>query len=201
MCISRRHPRALDTGFDPDVGIFVGGTGVLAAAGTTLLRPSDIGLRQGDVLDGGIISLTADRGSISLQAGSVLDVAGTAAVLDLPGAAGVTGDSALVARTVASRGGEISLLAPEGMTLDGLLRGASGASGGSGAQRPEGGSLAIGVSRLRGWNPGTDPAQIASYPTTPRQIVVGAHRRQLRDVQTAPCVSILHWSRPADSTA
>ena len=65
---------------------------------------------------------------------------------------------------VASRGGTIDLLAPEGLQLDGLLRGAGGNA------TAEGGQLALGVSRLRGFNVGSE--LLPTFPTGPRQILV-----------------------------
>jgi filamentous hemagglutinin family protein len=160
------NPGSLEQGFDPSVGIFVGGTGRLDARGATILASSDLGLRQGEVLDGGTITLTAQRGRVELAAGSQLDVSGTTAVLDLP--SGGTGSGGPVYRpaTVASRGGTIDLLAPEGLTLDGELRGAGGSA------TAEGGTLRLGVSRLRGFS--AAPDLLPTFPTGPRQILLTA---------------------------
>ena len=65
---------------------------------------------------------------------------------------------------VASRGGSIDLVAPEGLRLDGALRGAGGGA------NAEGGRLALGVSRLRGFNAGAE--LLPTFPTGPRQILV-----------------------------
>ncbi|MEQ1801397.1 MAG: filamentous hemagglutinin family protein [Gammaproteobacteria bacterium] len=157
-------PGALEQGFDSGAGIFVGSTGSLDARGTTILTPNDLGFRQGRVLDGGSISLSALRGRVELAAGSALDVSGTATELDLPAGAPVSGGSPVQPTLVASRGGSIDLVAPEGLRLDGALRGTGGAA------NAEGGRLALGVSRLRGFNAGAE--LLPTFPTGPRQIRV-----------------------------
>ena len=151
---------ALEQGFDADAGIFVGSTGRLEARGTTILTPSDAGFRQGVVLDGGTIALAARRGRIELAAGAELDVSGTSAELDL--SAGGAGSSVGSPTLVASRGGAIDLLAPEGMKLNAAIRGAGG------APSAEGGRLSLGVSRLRGFNVGAE--LLPTFPAGPRQI-------------------------------
>ncbi len=152
-------PGFLDRGFDPDVGIFVGSTGRLDARGSTVLAPNELGLRRGEVFDGGTIALEARRGRVELAAGSMLDVSGTAADLDLPGNVPVNSPT-----RVASRGGSIDLVAPEGLRLDGTLRGPGGIS------TAEGGSLSLGISRLRGFNVANE--LLASFPAGPRRLEV-----------------------------
>ncbi len=155
-------PGALEQGYDPEVGIFVGSGARLDAQGLVILTPNDQGFREGRVLDGGTISLSARRGRIELAPGSVLSVAGTATELDLPGA---TPTVVRQPTLVASRGGLIDLLAPEGLRLGGTLHGAAG------AQSAEGGRLALGVSRLRGFDAGAE--LLPTFPTGPRRIQVG----------------------------
>ncbi len=157
-------PGSLEQGFDANVGIFVGSSGRLDARGTTILRPNEQGFRQGQVLDGGTITLSARRGRVELAAGSELDVSGTAAELDLSTGNAGAGVPINQPTVVASRGGTIDLLAPEGLTLDGVLRGAGG------NPTAEGGRLAVGVSRLRGFNVGSE--LLPTFPTGPRQIQV-----------------------------
>jgi len=172
-------PGALEEGFDPTVGIFVGSTGRLDASGTTILTPNDQGFAEGRVLDGGAITLAALRGRVELATGSVLSVAGTATALDLPAGDTLTGAAVRQSTLVASRGGVIDLVAPEGLRLDGDLQGAGG------AHTAAGGTLALGVSRLRGFNAG--PELLPTFPTGPRQIRVtsapdGAHENGVAEV-------------------
>ena len=157
-------PGGLEQGFDANVGIFVGSSGRLDARGTTILTPNDEGFRRGPVLDGGTITLAARRGRVELAAGSELDVSGTVAELDLPTGNAGAGRPVNQPRVVASRGGTINLLAPEGLQLDGVLRGAGG------NPIAEGGLLVVGVSRLRGFNVGSE--LLPTFPTGPRQIQV-----------------------------
>ena len=157
-------PGALEQGFDASVGIFVGSAGRLDARGTTILTPNDEGFRRGQVLGGGTITLTARRGRVELAPGSELDVSGSAAELDLPSGNAGAGRPVTQPTVVASRGGTIDLLAPEGLRLDGVLRGAGGNSA------AEGGRLAVGVSRLRGFNVGSE--LLPTFPAGPRQIQV-----------------------------
>jgi hypothetical protein len=160
----------LDQGFDAEAGIFVGATARLEASGAVLLQPNELGLRVGEVRDGGRIELIAERGQIELATGSLLDVSGASTTLDLRANPGVSVGSATAPRTVASRGGTITLIAPESLTLSGTLRGAAGA--GDGQAQPQGGTLAIGISRLRGFSVGSDLA--GTFPVTPRQLLLGS---------------------------
>lgn len=159
------NPGALDQGFDPGAGIFVGGTARFDLRGVLVPTVNDSGLRVGDVRDGGRVVLTADRGRVELAAGADVDVSGAAATLDLPSVGGVSTRPATTPTLVASRGGSVDLLAPEGITLDATFRAAGGTEG------VEGGRLAVGVSRQRGFV--TDPDLAATFPATPREIVVG----------------------------
>ncbi|MBL8200202.1 MAG: filamentous hemagglutinin family protein [Chromatiales bacterium] len=157
-------PGALEEGFDAGAGIYVGTAGRLDARGVAILTPNDSGFRQGRVLDGGSIALSALRGRVELAAGAELDVSGTATELDLPTGGTLAGGAVLRPSLVASRGGAIDLVAPEGLRLDGALRGAGGAA------NAEGGRLSLGVSRLRGFNAGAE--LLPTFPTGPRQILV-----------------------------
>jgi len=109
--------------------IWLGEHGRLNASGTTLMNPPDgSGRRSGEVLDGGDITLKAQRGYVILEQGSEIDVSGTRAVLDLP-VAETSGSGIHYAPTeVGSNGGKISLTAAEGAVLDGNLKGAAGSA-------------------------------------------------------------------------
>ncbi len=161
---------ALEIGANPDVGIFVGATARLAAAGVATLEPNDLGFRRGVVADGGTITLNAERGAIELRAGSVLDVSGTATDLDIQTGAAPNGATpSVVRRVVASRGGAINLTAPESLVLAGDLR---GFSGGNGPERPEGGTLSVAISRRAGFTAGTEVPN--PFDTSPRQLWITA---------------------------
>lgn len=108
-----------------DQGIWLGSHAQLLARGTTWLQANDQGRVSGEVLDGGAIKLDADRGHITTSAGSVMDVSGTAAILDIK--SDVQGH--YTKTLIGSAGGTLSLEAAEAIVVGGELRGASGDPG------------------------------------------------------------------------
>lgn len=115
-----------DNDFNPNQAIWLGSNARLLAAGYSQLIPDSRGLRVGDVYDAGSISLDAKKGYIVTEAGSLLDVSGASAVLD------IKGNSRYQPTTVSSNGGAINFTAREGMLLDATLKASSpGALGGS----------------------------------------------------------------------
>ena len=116
-----------DTGaqYDPAQAIWLGQHGWLRATGATLLNPADeLARKTGEVLDGGTVSLTTNRGYIVLEQGSKIDVSGTKATLDI--LSGGSGNIQYTATEVGSNAGSISLSATEGAVLDGELKGLAG---------------------------------------------------------------------------
>jgi filamentous hemagglutinin len=105
-------------------GIWLGSSARLDAAGAARLQPNRFGLRVGEVLDGGTVSITAQRGYVAANPGSVIDVSGGVAVLDLPDAPGAS--NATTPRSIASDGGRIAVTAADAALLSGDLRAASG---------------------------------------------------------------------------
>lgn len=67
--------------FSGEVAVILGENSVVSTAGTTVLAPNAFGLRQGKVLDGGVITVA---GNIDARAGAVLDVSGAGGTLDVP---------------------------------------------------------------------------------------------------------------------
>ncbi|MBU1396600.1 MAG: hypothetical protein KKE84_10760, partial [Gammaproteobacteria bacterium] len=122
--------------YDPGRSIFLGANSQLLAGGHYRAAPNAQNLRRGEVLDGGTVSITAAKGYLLAQEGSLIDVSGTSTTLDLVGASG------LAATPVASDGGSIRLAAREGMLIEGDL---AGRAGGSQAQ---GGSLSVELDRM-----------------------------------------------------
>ena len=142
-------------GYQPGQSIWFGAASVLDARGIGRLQPSAGGLRIGDILDGGAIHVTAERGSIITLVGSRMDVSGVADVLDVKQNAATGGF--FQPTVVAASAGAISLTALDGMLLDGGLRGAPGGAGAAG------GVLTIAMDRQ---------ASFLSFPSGPREIVV-----------------------------
>jgi filamentous hemagglutinin family protein len=119
-----------DPGFLSSQAIWLGRDSQLLARAAPRLVPNTLGLRQGEVLPGGDIRLTADRGYVVTEAGSLMDVSGVSERLDLPGNSAGT----YASEEVHGNAGSIQITAAEGMLLDGDLRGrpagTTGASGG-----------------------------------------------------------------------
>ncbi len=119
-----------DVGYDPAQAIWLGAQARLLAGGTVILDPATGDLIQGEVLDGGSVTLTANKGYVVAQAGSLIDVSGAAAQLDVA----VSRDQgySYERQTVASQGGNLAITAREGILLDGEFQAASpGGLGGS----------------------------------------------------------------------
>ncbi|QJD30273.1 filamentous haemagglutinin family protein [Methylococcus geothermalis] len=118
-------PAGTDPGFKADQGIWIGSGARVDVSGTALLysdRPDHV---TGKVLDGGTITLHADRGFVVADKGSELDVSGTQGRLDVP-VRGPNGAISQERRQVASSGGNIEIRAAEGIQLYGKLEGRAG---------------------------------------------------------------------------
>lgn len=122
---------ATDPYYLPEQGIRIGSAAQLLAVGTAVLLPNRLGQPVGEVLDGGQVSLTADRGHIVAEAGSLIDVSGTVATVQIR-PQGAIGGGAL--EQVASDAGAIHLTAAEGMVLAGDLAGRAGAAHAAGGE-------------------------------------------------------------------
>lgn len=88
------------------------------------------GLRQGEVLDGGAVTVSAGRGYVIAQSGASIDVSGTAATLDVRAAVGAR--TVVQATAVASAAGSVTLEAREGILFDGALAAQAGGVGARG---------------------------------------------------------------------
>ncbi|MGD0959938.1 MAG: filamentous hemagglutinin family protein [Methylomonas sp.] len=124
-----------DPGYVATQGVWLGADSQLLARGAYVPQANTLGLNIGAVDAGGSITLTADRGYIVTEAGSLIDVSGAAAVVNAYAAAAAGGG--LVSENVASAGGGISLSSGEGILADGQFKAYSG--GGNAA----GGSLSV----------------------------------------------------------
>ncbi|KJV07434.1 hypothetical protein VZ94_04710, partial [Methylocucumis oryzae] len=135
--------------YDASQAIWLGEHAELSTAGAVVTHPSNgLGFRAGEVLAGGEINLTTERGYIILEQGSKLDVSGTQAEFDLTVADNSTSGFHYQATTVGSDAGKITLSASEGAVLDGQLTGRAGSN------TNEAGRLDIALDRtLRNVNP------------------------------------------------
>lgn len=143
-----------DLGFNPGQSIWIGSGARLSSTGYAQVRTNDRGLREGDVLRGGEISIKASSGYVVTEAGSVIDVSGVSTELDLPGRDGA--EAAYSRVPVAGDAGSIRIAAREGALLDGQLKGTPGGG------QARGGNLVVEA---------TAPGK-AGYPRGPRSIEV-----------------------------
>ncbi|MFZ5593573.1 MAG: filamentous hemagglutinin family protein [Pseudomonadota bacterium] len=143
-----------DFEFNPGQSIWIGSEARLSSTGYAQVRTNDRGLREGDALRGGEISITASSGYVVTEAGSVIDVSGVSTELDLPGRDGA--EAAYSRVPVAGDAGSIRIAAREGALLDGQLKGTPGGG------QARGGNLVVEA---------TAPGK-AGYPRGPRSIEV-----------------------------
>ncbi|MEO9061349.1 MAG: filamentous hemagglutinin N-terminal domain-containing protein [Nitrosospira sp.] len=122
-------------GFLSNQHLLVGSSARLQAQSVAQIRKDSAdGLRKGRVLDAGSVVLSANKGDLILQSGSVIDVSGTGGEIDQFTTTGVQ------TIAIAGTGGEISLQAREGMAVNGSLLGNAAPIAGA-----AGGSLSIGL--------------------------------------------------------
>lgn len=122
-------------GFVSNQHLRVGSSARLQAGGLAQIRrDSADGLRKGRMLDAGSVILSANKGDLILESGSLIDVSGTRGEIDQFTTAGVQ------TIAIAGAGGEISLQAREGMAVNGSLLGKAAPVPGAAA-----GKLSIGL--------------------------------------------------------
>ncbi len=119
--------------------IWLGKTGVLDVQGSLKLNPTNFMNRTtGSVLNGGDISIVANRGYVLLEQGSRINVSGTSTKLDLPV---INSTVNFKSENIGSNAGSIKLSAAEGIVLDGEMSAKGGLSTNSG------GSLLVSLDR------------------------------------------------------
>jgi filamentous hemagglutinin len=77
-----------DPGYVPAIDLELGPNAVVDVSGAFVPTLNNLGLTLGTVLDGGTVNLFGDRGAVFTDPGSVIDIAGTVATLDVPTALG-----------------------------------------------------------------------------------------------------------------
>ncbi|HEY5759185.1 MAG TPA: filamentous hemagglutinin N-terminal domain-containing protein, partial [Steroidobacter sp.] len=108
-----------------DQGIWLGNSAQLLARGAAVSLVDDRGRVLGKVLDGGSITIDADRGHVLTSSGSLIDVSGTSAALSIKSDT----QGHYQTRQVASAGGRLNLEASEAILLGGDIAGRSGDPG------------------------------------------------------------------------
>ncbi len=142
--------------YDAADAIVLGPKSQLSVAGFAKVYPNSKGLRQGDVLPGGSVTLNAVTGYVVADGAAVIDVSGAGAVtLDQPNAQGGFG------MTVAGDAGVLNVSAREGMHFNPVLY----ASGG--------GPQARSGTFVLGFGSKVVPNPPGSYPTSERIVKLG----------------------------
>lgn len=137
----------------------VQGSSVIDVSGGTLLRPSDAGLRQGTLSDGGDVVLQAAIGSVNVKQGASINIAGTQAELEQQR----FGSTGYTTQSLSTVGGSLFLQGAESIVMQGDLT----AQGGSkGATQNTGGTLNVSFTRQL---PNTGAS---TFPTGPRVVQV-----------------------------
>ncbi|MGC3981021.1 MAG: filamentous hemagglutinin family protein [Steroidobacteraceae bacterium] len=131
-------PTNTATPYDADLQLRIGSQATLDVSGTAIMTPNSSGLLQGEVLDGGALSLVVDRGSLLLEHGAQLNASGTAATLDVAARDGYQ------RQWVASDAGSIALTASEAIGIYGDLQAKAGV-GSTG--KAMGGTLSVNLTR------------------------------------------------------
>jgi filamentous hemagglutinin len=159
-------PSSPDPGYVPNLAIELGPDSVLDTSGTFIQKPSAQGLLLGTVLDGGSVNLLADRGMVMTDPGSLVDVNGASATLDIPIA---LGSPTYKRQSEGSAGGSVTVHSPEAISLRGNFKAAAG-SGSYGD--PAGGSLEVDLTRAQSWFKPPGASASAPYPDLPFGLVI-----------------------------
>ncbi|MCA3133744.1 MAG: filamentous hemagglutinin family protein [Rhodocyclaceae bacterium] len=142
--------------FEGDVSIWLGESSRLLARGVFMQVPDARGLVLGNVLPGGSVTISAGRGYLVAEQGSLVDVSGALAGVDVRSMIGTT--AGFLRREVASAAGAISLSAREAILYDGAFAARGG------APSAEGGRLSVAI----------DALPQAFFPQGARRVVVSA---------------------------
>ncbi len=145
---------ANERGYRANQSIYLGESARLDASGVERTFAGHTGRRTGNVLDGGAITIDAQRGYIIGSQGARLDVSGTSGTLDIASSDAL---GQVTPTALASNAGTVSLSAAEGIIFGSEM---TGAAGGPGAQ---GGVLKVSLDPNR-----RDPSdRVANDPFNP----------------------------------
>ncbi len=169
LALDGRPSDASDPGFRPEQTIWLADTSRLDASGAAKTYVDGKGLIQGEVLNGGQVSLTAKKGYVIQESGSEIDVSGASPVL--LGTRNVDGG---IGQAVASDAGSVTISAREGVLMDGAVVGRAG------SMVSRGGEYSVAVDRTDGNSivrTGSNAAPettlgFSLYPTADREMVV-----------------------------
>ncbi|NOZ36895.1 MAG: filamentous hemagglutinin N-terminal domain-containing protein, partial [Gammaproteobacteria bacterium] len=165
-----------DPGYIPEQGIWLGAGSVLSTAGTFIPTHSVVpGVREGRLLDGGEVTLAAQRGFIFMDETARIDVSGTSTMLEQPDPTYRGPGVRLQETMVASDAGEVNLIAVEGIIAEGSILGQANTEQGA-----EGGRLKVEfASRTQTNNQLLDSNASANpFIETERKIIAGKEKSQ-----------------------
>ncbi|OAI04721.1 filamentous hemagglutinin [Methylomonas methanica] len=128
----------VDPQYRQDQGIWLGSTAGIDVSGGSQITVDGLGRRIGKVFDGGKVIVNAQRGFFASQAGSLINVSGSQATLDLPVNNPAAIGASYAATLVGSHAGSINITAAEGAFLDGDMQARGGAAPGT-----SGGKLSV----------------------------------------------------------
>ncbi len=112
-------------GYNPSQSIWLGANGLLDVHGTTLVYPENSqNVITGDVLTGGNVRFTADRGYVIVEKGAKIDVSGINANINIlnDGSLGYTN------KNIGSDAGKVNITSAEGIVLDGDIKANAGSN-------------------------------------------------------------------------
>jgi filamentous hemagglutinin len=154
-----------DPGFLPDQTLELGSQAILDVSGTAVLTPNSLNLPLGTVLAGGTVNLVTDRGDIVAGAGSLIDIQGGSALLDVQNLGGAGGYQR---GTVGSAGGTLDIRSLSSISLLGNIQAAGGAST---TGKMQGGTLELTLDPTSfGPAPGSNATPANALPQTPGTI-------------------------------
>lgn len=163
-----RDQSGVDPQYQETQGIWLGNTAKIDVSGSSQITVDGLGRRSGEVFDGGKVAVKANRGFFVSQAGSLIDVSGSQAVVDLPAnnpnALGVEYQSTLLG----SHAGTVDITSAEGAFIDGRMLAKAG-----GAPGTAGGTLSVFIDIDKRDDPDVENS---SYPGDPRTIVVSQNK-------------------------
>ena len=149
--------------YNPQQAITLGSQALIDVHGVAITQLNAYDNVIGTVANGGTVALTATRGYIAAQNGSLINLSGTSALLSEP--VETTSGVSYVPQTMASNGGQLTLQAAEGLFFAGGLQANAGGSGALGGSL----SVSLDASQRNEVLPGieADP-----FPGNPRELVV-----------------------------
>lgn len=109
--------------YDATQTLWLGSQSVLDVSGIANIYSNTRSLRVGTVMDGGSITLDAQKGTVVAESGAVLNLDGTHAMLDLR-----QSGASYKATDIASKGGSLSISALEGVLFDAAMSAHGGSS-------------------------------------------------------------------------